>query len=558
MSTATIEQPAAEAASATADSLDPCDSSAVGGRAAHVVLVLLLLGCALVRFWRAPVDAGGRLTTPDGAEYALAAHRLAAHGTLDIELAGARFPSRYPPLFSAMLAPVYFVAPGEIGNAIVVVLGFAMLMVGAACVLGWRIAGTWGAATASMAVIFHPLIAEFARTIMSDLPVAALAVVGLAVFLRLKRPAEHHSQGWTWLLAGLIVAIAAGLRPLAGFFLLPFLALLVLSGRRGVVVRFAALLGPMLLLGVVTGIYNHDRFGAWWRTGYHFWCPIPYEFPHLTWSWRFLEDNARLFARPILGLTVIGGLAGITSLFVRKHATGPGVAAFFVLAALPISVAHLYYFHVETRFHLALVALCCVAGAAGLILWLPRCVRSRPWGAVVLAAMGLALARPPQDVHGSYRESAQYLATYVPPGATLVTGADPVQLDPLVLRPARRQWVPVWRRQNYAGHAIAPQPIQLPETEVLWPGTHRAPALMTAGAREAVAWTATERPDLLAKRMAGGPGVFFDAASLAFGSEPYKRMHRLYVMQPIDPQGRIMRLLSVRPSEEADKPEAAE
>lgn len=523
-----------------------------GATAAHIALVVLLLATAVVRFWRSPTDAGGRLTTPDGAEYAVAAHRLATLGTLDIDVGGTRFPSRYPPLFSAvLLAPVYAVAPGEIGNGIIVVLAFALLMVSGAYGVGWHIAGPWGALAATSAVIHHRLLADLARTIMSDLPAAALAVAGLALFLRMQRSPTL----WMWLAAGVMVAVAAGLRPLAATLLLPFFVLL-LRDRRRFMSRLAALLTPLLLLGVLTGIYNHQHFGLWSRTGYHYWCPIPYEFPTLTWSLLYVEDNVRLLALPWLGLTFLAGAAGLAILFVRKHPAAGRVAGFIALAALPLSVAHLYYFHREPRFHAMFVALCCVSAGAGAALLLPQRVPARPWGAVALAVLGLLLARPPRDVHESSRPAVAYLAKYVPPGGTIVTGMDPVPLDPVLLRPGARHWVPVTRRQNYAGHPVAPRPIDLPADAVLWPGSHRQPALMAAGVVHSVPWTATERPDLLARRMVNGPGVFYDIESVPIGSEPYKRMNRLFVMRPVDPQGRVQQLLSLRRSDEGDQPEA--
>src|SRR5688500_1964040 len=97
-------------------------TSPVRHKAAHALLIALLLAMAVIRFARTPYEAGGRLVEPDGAEYATAGHRLATLGTLDIDVGGVRYPIRYPPTFSALLlAPVYAIAPGEIGNGIVVV-----------------------------------------------------------------------------------------------------------------------------------------------------------------------------------------------------------------------------------------------------------------------------------------------------------------------------------------------------------------------------------------------------------------------------------------------------
>ncbi|MGB7158880.1 MAG: hypothetical protein WBD40_12480 [Tepidisphaeraceae bacterium] len=514
----------------------------------HVALALVLLAMAVLRFWRSPAEAGGMLVAPDGAEYAVAAHRLATLGTLDIDVGGARYPIRYPPTFSAaLLAPVYAIAPGEIGNGIIVVQAFALLLVAAAYVAGYRIAGIWGAAAAGVAVIGHDLLAKFARTIMTDLPVAALTVAALAVFLSLRR----ESGLATWCLAGFLAALAAGLRPLAAALLLPFLVMIAIDRRRALP-KLALQVLPMAALVAASGWYNHGRFGSWRRTGYQFWCPIPYEFPSLTFSSRYFWENVDLFAHPAMWLALLGGIAGLVAMFGRQSDLARRVAAFAALTALPISALHLYYFHVEPRFHAPLIALCCTIGAAGVVLLLPRRWRERPWIAVALAAVALGFVRLPKDVYGVRpgRSVVQRLATFVPQGGTIITRGDPVQLDPIVLRPGGRHWIPIWRKQNYAGHAIAPLPIDLPAEAVNWPGTHRAPALFKAGARDAVPWTALERPDLIMARVVEGPGVFLDATTVPPGSEPYKRVAQLFDLRPVDPEGEVLRLSAKSTSRE--------
>jgi hypothetical protein len=215
----------------------------------------------------------------------------------------------------------------------------------------------------------------------------------------------------------------------------------------------------------------------------------------------------------------------------------------FVLAgALPISAVHLYYFHLEPRFHAPLIALCAVLAGAGAAALLPKPWRSRSWLAVVMAAALLVVTRPPPDVYGSNRTLTNRLSAHVPRGATIVTRLNPVELDATVLRPGARQWLPVWRNQEYAGKAIARWPIDLPASAIVWPGSHRQPAVMKAGAEEAVGWTATERPDLVAERIRAGSGVYLDAETVPPGSEPYKRIERDFALHPLDPDGRVMKL----------------
>ena len=322
----------------------------------------------------------------------------------------------------------------------------------------------------------------------------------------------------------------------------PFVVLAIM-GRSRVTVKLAALLIPSLILGAANAWYNASRFGSWRRTGYHYWAAIPYEFPSLVFSPQYLWDNLVLFGHPWMWAPLVAGAVGIGVLFTIDARAARRVALFVAAAGLPISLAHLYYFHTEPRFHAPLIALCCVIGAAAVVLLLPRRWRERPWMAVALAAVALPLVRPPAERFGSSRPLLELFARYVPPGGTIITRIGPVHLDPLVLRPGGRRWMAAMRIQDYAGQVVTPRPIGVPVGAVRYPGhTHRQPAIFAAGGRDAVPWTASERPDLVAERIAAGEAMYLDAATVPPGSEPYKIIDRAFELRQVDPQGLILRL----------------
>src|SRR5262249_6787553 len=85
-------------------------------------LFAIVLAIAATRSWRSPWSASALAAAPDSVEYAVGAQRIATLGTYDLELGGRFYPPRYPPWFSLLLAPLYWLDPHELGIGILAVL----------------------------------------------------------------------------------------------------------------------------------------------------------------------------------------------------------------------------------------------------------------------------------------------------------------------------------------------------------------------------------------------------------------------------------------------------
>ena len=507
-----------------------------------LVLVALAVLVAGVRFHRSPRDAGELRIVPDSVEYAVGAQRFATLGRCDLEIEGVAYPLRYPPWFSLVaLSPAYAIAPDEIGAGIVPVLLFALLGIAAAWSIGDRLAGPWGGAGAAALLASEVTYGAFAREIMTDVPAAALALCACRLYLALR---DEERGALSWWLAGLLVASAAALRSEAGALALPFLLLAVRRPGRGrAILGLVAL--PALLL-VATAIYQQATFGDWRRNGYLFWCPVPLDYPELTFAKEHVAANLRIFTQPWILPTAIFGALGTVVLLARRSSPARGLLLFAALGALPGSLLHVVFFFSERRFHLPLVALLSAIGGAGVVSLVPDAVRARwKYAAAILALVPLALPRP-YDKPSNRRELAAMMARATPEDAVIVTRVEPVYLEPLVVRGTRRRIVPVSRNVEYASKAVAWRRIPTLDPPARGPWDHRAPGLFRGGARDVVEFTADERPDQLADWALAGVPVFVDEFFLP-KKFPIDRLREFgVVLEEVEGEPGLSRLVSIR------------
>jgi 4-amino-4-deoxy-L-arabinose transferase-like glycosyltransferase len=472
--------------------------------------VILLLAAA-TRLSRSPWRASDLAIVPDSGEYAVGAQRFATLGRYDIEIAGVAYPPRYPPWFSvAVLAPAYWVAPAEIGAGIVPVLLFALAGVWAAFRIGRRLAGEWGGAASAAVLACDMTYGTLSREIMSDVPAAVLVLWGCDLYLKRSQRPELERSSWC---AGILGACAGALRVESLAVLLPFVVRAARE-REGRALRLLSLLWPSLVLAGATALVQHAAFGDWRRNGYMFWCPVPCDYPRLAFSLENLSMNLKAASHPWLFAPAILGAVGAASLLARGSAPAARLLAFAALAALPGSLVHLFFFFPQTRFNLPLVVLACAIGGAGTVALLPEPWRRRAWfGSVLLGLVPLALPRLPEE-EPNRRIIADALAKATPEDAVIVSAIDAVYLEPLVIRGTRRRVVPVSRKVEYASKAVAWKRVDPLDPPARGPLDHRAPGLFRGGAVDVCAFTADEKPELLAAWVREGVPVYVDRSFL--------------------------------------------
>lgn len=511
---------------------------------------VFLIAAALPRlYW--PAD-WVKLGAPDHAEYALGALNLLERGTYAIELNGKLYPPRYPFGYSTFfVAPVLAVTGPEPRHAVYASLFSGIGVVVLLAAVAWR---GFGGVTASVSVfllLVYPLFLKYTREVLAD---AALTALFLGVFAGALwlRPGR-----WRWLVFGASIGLAASVKfSLVFAAVFPWLAVRLrdtqddapeTACRRPSDGWFGRLrrrfpLDLCLAAGIGIGvlptlIYNARTFGEPLRTGYHYWCSVPYDFPSLTFSPRFLwtsadgtgpgnlvyyllpggemtEKTPYFAIQLIYWLLVLGGMVlgwnapGVTRRAVRLTAAGAGVQfAFFAM-----------HFYANTRLLLPVYVLLLPAGVYAVvrILRVPlELERSRTVAllAAVFLAAGFWLIGPHyvqfRDIGPGYRNVLTAAADrLLPDDALIISDLDGAFVTHYLLEGTRREYLPLDRGVEYASKYAQPRrpPAAQPPTDD--PFDHRAIPAKAWNAVEVYPQTALENPDEIARRLQKGQTCF--------------------------------------------------
>jgi len=465
------------------------------------LILLLLIGAIWMA--RSPFSASNLETPPDSVEYAVAPAQLLETGHYQIVVEGRGLPSRYPPWFPvAVILPIYALLGAEPGNAILGITIFAVAGVGIAWAIGRRISGAAGGILAALGLLAVPSYSAWATQVMSDVPCAALFLVGCWLFLQIRARDDSDQLSLFWA-AGFLVALATLFRPVSAAMLLPFAVAALVPWRfRFALKRWTALLIPMFGAATISLAYNNATFGSPFRSGYDFWL------------WRgstgvdpvFLVSRVGLNCKVLLGtaLPILLGICVATTIVLRKTkaARRTKVASslrdliFFVAAAgIPVLIFHLFYFYPSDRFFLPVLA--GVAVIAGSLLgMLVGQGYHRTFG-VLLAALLLLVTFArivvPEPLP-QRRIVADRIRQNTPADAIIISVIDPVFLEQQVARGSERRIVPLSRDVEY--------------TLAVVPWAQNAPP------RYIIQFVATEQVEELVAEARRGRRIFLDAAAL--------------------------------------------
>ena len=482
--------------------------------------LLFVILIATIWLYQSPYNVSDLTMEPDSVEYALAPLQFLETGRYEIIVQGHALPPRYPPWFSVMvIAPAYALFGHQPGNAILPITGLGLAGIAFAWAIGKRIAAGPGAILAGLSVLAIPAYSMWAGYVMTDVPCTAIMLGTCLLYLRLR---SQPSSTWFDLLAGILVAIAMLLRPVFAATLLPF-ALLILQSRQRFVSRFVVLLLPVATAMAATLTYNWATFGSPLRNGYQFWTPVPYDYPSLVFSLRYVLGNAQVIlhtAFPILFLTA-------TALWwILKTRDRDGFDAvrrplwhtltFLILTTVPILCFHLIYFFPADRFYLPMLAGMAILGSA----LTGQLIRNR-WTRVsklllpgaLLVVIGLRMLT--SESLPLRRMAADRVRKYTPENAIVISEIDPVYLERMAARGTSRRIVPLSREVEYASKLLAPARIDNPQPPPANWHDHRSVGLIRGGAKEAVPFVATEQVENLAEEAQRGTAVFLEGTFLA-------------------------------------------
>jgi len=129
------------------------------------------------------------------------------------------------------------------------------------------------------------------------------------------------------------------------------------------------------------------------------------------------------------------------------------------------------------------------------------------------------------------RQVAETLAQITPQGAVIISGIDPVFLEPYLLRGSKRRIIPVSRRVEYASKIVAYDDV----SEFVQPNTDwsvMGKELLSKGrVNWAVKSVAIENLDQIARMLEKGVPVFLDLSSISI-SEKEQLLARFSVVEP--------------------------
>ncbi len=364
------------------------------GRALDYVLGALLLLTLLARqmYFGGAHEGPDLEPRPDALEYALAAESFVQHGEFRIDIAGVSYPSRYPPGFSAIVAP--YVAIFGIEHAWLAATVNGILAVLLTALLGRLVAGTLGGFIAGMIVATSPASVQSSFLAMSETTSQLCLVIVLLAATLLRWRTARPRRG-LFVLGAVFVGIANLVRYTNLAFALP-LVLLALrrddQGRRSA--KLAAIaIAPAVLALVVLGARNASLFGNPLHDGYRFWVPELYASGRTFALAYLVKPLAGLFPTGNLAAygAALGGLSGVLYAWpvailaliglvralaiCRRCPVAATLVAASVLTMPAIVGFYLVYAWQDTRFLEPLVPLVAALAASGVGLVTAGCAR---------------------------------------------------------------------------------------------------------------------------------------------------------------------------------------
>lgn len=492
-----------------------------------VISTCLVVLISATLYYRSTYHASNLAIVPDSVEYALAAHRWVTNGTYDILVGGQSYPPRYPPWFSiGLLAPFIQFFGGEPGAAIIPIYLFALAGALLTYRIAYRSAGLTGAGIATLCLFLVHAYAFYSRQVMTDVP-CAVAILGASLlYLNLRAGVDHSLR--TFLAAGALAAVAAAMRPAALTIVIPFFVqALGDQNRRSTVLRVAGLSLPVLTIFAAGTVYNSAVFGSAFRTGYHFWCPVPYEIAGMTLSTAYLPTNLNFFIRQAIMLPVVAAvllyLASLQYWRSERNASPALLAAghlmtFLILGTGPLALIHLLYFFPDPRFFLpmAMIAVSLIGVLAGGFF---RRLKAEYVVAaqVIVLAMAIIWRIYLPEPNPDRRIAADQIRRLTSDGDVVITGIDPAYLETILSDLPSRRIIPISRRVEYASKLIAPRPMaDLAPPPGGWQDS-RNKELARRGAVDPIVTTAADHLEALAKLAPTKKRLFLETSAIVGG-----------------------------------------
>ncbi|MEM5777153.1 MAG: hypothetical protein QXJ06_01765 [Candidatus Aenigmatarchaeota archaeon] len=507
-------------------------SNIVKNKKIDILTIIFLSVISLFVLYIDRYTASNFVIIPDSTEYALAAHRFVTSGEYKILVDGHWRPPRYPPWFSVLIiAPAYIILGLEPGNAIYSITFFGILGILIAFFIGKKVGGYIGGVAASLLVLALPIYRIYSKYVMTDIPTTVLIMLICAFYMAFKNKKKIRSS--KFLIPGVLLALCASLRPICGFAILPFIIMVFKSyGIPKKVKMFIYLLSPLFFITITTFIYNYTIFESISRTGYHFWTSVPYDYPYLTFSYKYIPVNiivlwkSKIFLFFLIYVLFI--LLGFKISSDKEKAYNDNckltknyfthLLEFTLFAAGPTIVFYLLYFYPTPRFYLPVLVLSAITigGIIGKLFDRTHYLALLSLFILIIISqfiMELYSFNTSSDLL-KRRATVNEILAYTPENSWIISSIEPAYIEYLLGENSKRRVVPISRNIEYADKLITHRKIPSPQPPPKNWRDSRCPGLIKGGAEEAIKIVASEQLDLIAQKIALGHPVFLTTANI--------------------------------------------
>ena len=436
------------------------------------------------------------LVIPDALENAFCADNFLRESRYGFYLNGVFHPSRYLPWF-----PLLFLAPFQCitGDVYGAVYGCWFAAAGLAALMFlscWQTtvrpgdAGRRDAVRGALAgLLTFPvlLLSSFFIALtgyaMTEIPYLLFCVWAMILWTRLAARPGIDVVSLMW--CAILIALGGSVRSSAyPMLLLPYILIFMRekSWKRRFKLWFLAAL-PTALVLLASNAFNWAVFGSPFRTGYHFWCPVPYDFMSLTFHPRYAARYLpRLVREKGFWLTMALLAACAAWFFVSRSARKEKIwhfpawtaweasMAFALLQGLVIFVLYIFYFFYDKRMYLPILVMIlppAASATANLSRMILRRKRLVTWGLAGAAViLQIVVIQNLNDYHKAIRgipddrSKLEILSSMLPGNAILLSTFNPAVADLFFLRGTDRKIIPVNRIHEYADKIAAPQKVK--------------------------------------------------------------------------------------------------
>lgn len=506
--------------------------------------ILLLTILSVILLYSDPRTASNLVIVPDSTEYALAAHCFATTGEYKILVDGQWRPPRYPPWFSILIiTPAYRLAGLEPGNAIYPIIFSGVLGVLIAFFLGKKIGGLFGGIFASLMLLALPVYRMYSKYVMTDVPITVLALITCLIYLQLK----SKTTPLTFLFAGFLIAVAASMRPVWASMIFPFLFFLIHSNNKKTFQKILFLLVPLFCTITASMAYNTYVFGHPFRTGYHYWTSVPYDYLNLTFSLSYVPVNLILLwkSKIIHFATVVFIVCASNYWLIRLNSNSQSsldsmrwLIEFALIGTGPIMFFHLIYFYPEPRFYLPIIAIAAIFTGGIMGRWInryPILTLLGVLGIIFVSQFFTKIEGLDKPEHMLNRRSAvSEIVRLTLADSLIISTIEPAYIEYFTAKESQRRIIPLSRSIEYANKLITPKKIPNPDPAPKNWQDHRCAGLINGGAREAVKATASEQIDFITQQIVNGHKVYVNTTHVQENDKAILReMEKRFVFIPL-------------------------